>query len=396
MFPFSQRARAIAILSLALVLPLKSVATEQTNTSSNKLEHNETSYFRHIMFRETPYAPYRGIYPLDESTPPNAAHYQFKQDRQGRITQITYQQKDALIRGNEVWDSFIWFAPRVDIAYEGNTETHTYYDSDGNRIAAHGNVYTAIYELNNNNQRVALRFYDQQGNASESEWNIHRYEWRHANGKVYEKRLNLNDEQQPLRPVFTFYEVELEYDRDGKLVFVRNLGLTGEPTNNESGAGIDRITYDHNGNFSRWQVYDKDGKPVEGNRPMVHLGEHLYDANGNKVGMRGFDRYGKQITFSWGIYEHVRAFNQYGNMVEHAMYNADGSLSRHLLIEYNQAQTEITWLKSIDEQRQLVNSPMLGGAAALQYEYSTDGNVVRRPFNADMSEFNPPQQDTSE
>ncbi|WP_100658393.1 hypothetical protein [Alteromonas flava] len=284
----------------------------------------------------------------------------------------------------------------MDIAYADDSEIHTYYNSEGIQIAAHGNVYNSIYELNDNGQRIALRFFDQHGNASESEWSVHRYEWRHANGNVYEKRFNLNDEQQPLRPVLTFYEVELEYDRDDKLVFMRNLGLTGEPTNNESGAGIDRITYDHKGNFIRWQVFDKDGKPVEGNRPMVHLGEHLYDEYGNKVGMRGFNRYGKQIPFSWGIFEHARTFNQYGNMVEHAMYNADGSLSRHMLIEYNPAQTEITWLKALNELGQLVNSPMLGGAAALQYEYRSDGDVVRHPFNADMSAFNPPQQDTSE
>jgi hypothetical protein len=312
------------------------------------------------------------------------------------VIQIRYQQKDALVRANEVWDSFIWFAPRVEITYEASTETHTYYDIQGNRIAAHGNVFTAVYELNNNKQRVALRFYDQQGNASESEWNIHRYEWRHSQDKVYEKRFNLNDEQQPLRPEFAFYEVELEYDRDGKLAFIRNLGLTGEPTNNETGAGIDRITYDHNGNFIRWQVYDKEGRPVEGNRPMVHLGEHLYDADGNKVGLRGFDRFGKRIPFSWGVYEHVHRFNQFGNMIENAMYNADGSLGRRMVIEYNPQQTEITWLKALGEKRELVSSPMFGGAAALQFEYQSDGNIVRHLFNADMSTFNPPKKSASE
>ncbi|WP_124916971.1 hypothetical protein [Alteromonas flava] len=91
-------------MSLLLSLPGISKAAEQSNFATNKLEQYETSYFRHIMFRESPYAPYRGIYPIDESTPPNFAHYQFKQDAQGRITRITYQQNNALIRGNEVWD----------------------------------------------------------------------------------------------------------------------------------------------------------------------------------------------------------------------------------------------------------------------------------------------------
>lgn len=391
-----QSIRALALFSVVFAMPWHALSIEPSESSDAGAGNASTSYFRHIMFRESPYAIYRGIHQIDKRTVPDVAHYQFKQDNQGRITQISYQQKDALIRANEVWDSFIWFAPRVDIAYDANTETHSYYNSDGNRIAAHGNVYAAVYQLNDNKQRVALRFFDQYGKAVESAWNIHRYEWRHTDNKVYEKRFNLQNEQQPLRPELTFYEVELDYDRDGKLAFMRNLGLTGEPTNNETGAGIDRIIYDHNGNFIRWQVYDKDGRPVEGNRPMVHIGEHLYDADGNKVGLRGFDRFGKQIAFSWGVYEHVHRFNQFGNMVENAMYNADGSLSRHLQIEYNSQQTEMTWLKALDKNRHLVNSPMLGGAAALQYEYQADGSIVRHLFNADMSVFNPAKRDASE
>ena len=129
---------------------------------------------------------------------------------------------------------------------------------------------------------------------------------------------------------------------------------------------------------------------------MVHLGEHLYDADGNKVGLRGFDRFGKRIPFSWGVYEHVHRFNQFGNMIENAMYNADGSLGRRMVIEYNPQQTEITWLKALGEKRELVSSPMFGGAAALQFEYQSDGNIVRHLFNADMSTFNPPKKSASE
>ena len=193
-----------------------------------------------------------------------------------------------------------------------------------------------------------------------------------------------------MRPVLNFYEVELEYDADGKLAFMRNLGLEGKPTNNDSGAGIDRVVYDQHGNFVRWQVYDKDGNPVEGNRPMVHVGEHLYDQYGNKVGMRGFDRSGKRIPFSWGSFEHVQTFNQYGHQQEHMMYNVDGSLDRHLYFEYDEDRSRISWLKSLNEQGELAATPMLGGAAALKYVYQQDGSVKREQFNADLTKFTPP------
>lgn len=382
------------ILGIGLMGSAFSLSAQRTGSASEVL-HNTTQqqqYFRHIMFRETPWASYRGIYPVSASNNPDFAHYEFNYDELGRITEVSYQINDSLIRGNEVWDSFIWFAPKVKISYQDDRETHHYFDSNDQRVHAHGNVYSAIYELDSDGKRIALAFFDEAGEPSESEWNIHRYDWRYDNGKVYEKRFNLAGEQQTIRPLFKFHEVELEYDRDGKLAFVRNLGLDGTPTNNDSGAAIDRITYDRNGNFIRWQVYDKDGLAVEGNRPMVHLGEHLYDDKGNKVGLRGYDRQGKQMAFSWGAYEHVRTFDQFGNQDQHMMYSEDGSLHRHLLIEYSDDNSEISWLKSLDEQRNLVSSPMLGGAAALQYHYKDDGETERRLFNADMSPFEPPLQ----
>lgn len=370
-----------------------SLSADAKNDNSTILKQ---ANYRHIMFRETPYASYRGIHPISEMASKNNAHYQFSYDDQGRVNEIRYQMNDQLIRGNEVWDSFIWFAPKVVINYHKNKEIHTYYNAQNKQISAHGKVFKAVYALDENGKRIALSFFDETAQPIESAWHIHRYEWRHENGKVYEKRFNLNNEQQPLRPEFKFFEVELTYDEDDKLTFVKNLGLDGKPSNNDSGAGIDRIIYDQHGNFTRWQVYDKDGNPVEGNRPMVHVGEHLYDDFGNKVGLRGFDKFGNRKAFSWGAYEHVSAYYPNGNQKSHKIYDEKGQLSRHLLIEYNQAQSHISWLKSLDENNQLTASPMLGGAAALKYEYLDDGSAKRRLFNSDLIQYTPPQSSTAE
>lgn len=365
-------------------------AAPQHLTPPQSAQPNSTEHYRHMMFRESPYAPYRGIHGIGKTSPADTAHYRFMHDHQGRVIEISYQMNDKLISGNEVWDSFIWFAPKVKIAYTDDGETHTYFGAGNTQITAHGAVYRAEYQHDDQGRRTALRFYDEAGEPSENAWNVHRYEWRHAHGKVYEKRFDLNNTMQPMRPVLDFYEVELEYDGGGRLAFMRNLGTDGTPTNNESGAGIDRITYDHHGNFIRWQVYDKDGNAIEGNRPGVHLGEHLYDEFGNKVGFRGFDRHGNQMPFSWGAFEHVRTFNRFGNMEEHRMYLEDGTLDRFLKIEYNEDQNQIVWLKSLDANRQIVNSPMLGGAAQIQLVYNADGTMEQQAFNADMTPFTPP------
>ncbi|MDF2177948.1 hypothetical protein P2G88_06760 [Aliiglaciecola sp. CAU 1673] len=342
-------------------------------------------YFGHLMFRETPYASYRGIHAMAETNNPNVAHYEFQYDDKGRVTQIAYQLGDKLIRNNQVWDSFIWFAPMVKIAYSPGKEVHTYFDANGNQIETHGKVFRAEYKLNQEGQRTALAFFDKDGKPSESEWGVHRYEWQVAGDRlIREKRFGLDGEQKTIRPDFQFHEIELEYDKDGKLAFMRNLGINGQPTNNDSGAGIDRITYDLAGNFIRWQVYDKDGNPVEGNDPMVHLGEHLYDARGNKIGLRGFDRHGKQVTFSWGVYEHAMSYDSHGNQTDHKTYNEQGELLSHLNFQYNPTGTAFAWLKSLGQNGQLQESPMLGGAAALEFSYQQNGQAERKRYDSQM------------
>ena len=381
----------LKLVLLCITMALISFEGAVIADEAGKSKIVSSKFFRHIMFRETPFASYRGIYPVDSKTTPDFAHYKFSYDEQGRVREIQYQINDRIIRGNEVWDSFIWFAPKVKIDYQPNKEVHTYFNSRNEPFTAHGNVFKAVYQLDDKGQRTSLKFYDEKGELSENAWNIHRYEWRFANNKVYEKRFDLKGEQRPLRPEFRFFEVELDYDNDGKLTFLKNLGLEGKPTNNDSGAGIDRIVYDHNGNFTRWQVYDKDGNPVEGNRPMVHVGEHMYDQYGNKVGLRGFDRFGKQIGFSWGVFEHVRAYNEHGNMSEQVMLNDAGEVMGHVFMEYADTNDTFSWLKSKDKSGNLVATPMLGGAAALQFVYS-DSGVERKLFNADMTPYTPPTQ----
>ena len=293
--------------------------------------------YRHIMFRESPYAPYRGIHELDPNLSDEVAHFDFDHDEQGRLVAISHQMGDVVIANNGNWDSFIWFAPQVRIAYGDNTETHTYFNATGEQIHAHGRVWQARYTLDADGRRVALAFFDEDGEPSENAWNVHSYDWRPSDdGHIFERRYNLTGEMQPIRPVFHFYEVKLEYDTDGRIAFVRNYGTDHTPTNNDSGAGIDRITYDLDGNFVRWQVYDTQGNPVEGNRPMVHLGEHLYDDDGNKIGLRGFDRYGNEIPFESGELYSLNEYDSRGFRTDYRTFNTQREQGMHLRYRFNE------------------------------------------------------------
>jgi len=346
----------------------------------------EEKHYRHLMFRESPYAPYQGIHPVSEAKSKSIAHYEFKYDQRGRVTRISRKFDDAIIEAHGVWDSFIWFAPEVKISYQDDTETHTYYNLMGKQIHAHGKVWKAVYRLDDSGVRRDLQFFDSKGKKSANAWNVSRYEWRPSDdGHIFERRFNLDGAQEKFRPELDFYEVKLEYDTKGQLAFMRNFGLEHKPTNNDSGAGIDRVTYDLEGNFIRWQVYDKDGIAVEGNRPMVHLGEHLYDSYGNKIGLRGFDRHGNQIPFSWGSMMGRYQYNDKGAQIGVQTYLQDGTQTANFEYEYNHDLSKQLTLKSLDNQGNLKVDKRLRGGSLIKFTYDDNRNRSRTIYNADGS-----------
>ena len=360
----------MAMATFAVFNSLPSAASEEQQVTSK--------YFRHIVFRETPFSQYRGIYPINQQTAKNSAHYKFDYDKQGRVVSVSYQLGDKLINQNGVWDSFIWFAPKVTIRYSTDGEEHHYYNVNNERSEVHGQVYTAKYTYDKRGQRQSLRFYDKQGKPSENAWQAHHYAWQiDAQNRIQENRYNLSKEQVTIRPNFDFYELRLDYGNDDLLDFMYNYGKNSELTDNNTGVAMDRIYYDKNGNFQRWQVFNSKREPVEGNRPQVHTGEHLYDEFGNKVGLRGYDRFGQRMRFSWGDFEVSNSYNQHGNQITAQTLDEQGQIEMNVIVEYDPSQTKRTMLKFVDEQGQLTANKRFNGAAAISYKYK-DGSRI--PF----------------
>ncbi|MEZ5472527.1 MAG: hypothetical protein R3E90_12200 [Marinicella sp.] len=359
------------------------------NLMASTLMAAEARFFRHLKFRETPFSSYQGIHPINQQQAQTTAHYRFEYDDQQRITLIAYMLGDQIINDNGNWDTFIWFAPKVTISYQPNQETHQYFNAGNQRISAHGAVYTATYQLDKQGKRHSLAFTNENNEASENAWGIHRYQWQHVNQQeLIEKRFSLDGNQQPIRPEFKFFETHMTFDDLGQLQLMKNFGLDGKPTNNDSGAGMDRIFYDFAGNFQRWHVFDKDGHPVEGNRPMVHIGEHLYDEFGNKIGLRGFDKQSLPKTFSWGEFLIKRSFDASGNQTASLVYDENMQLVSNIKIEYSSDGLKRTWLKSFDTSGKLTSSANLGGAAAINYKYEADSLTPNKIIRLD-EQLNP-------
>ncbi|WP_418510589.1 hypothetical protein [Corallibacter sp.] len=338
----------------------------------------KTEYYRHLVFRESPYSDIRGIHMIDGQTSKNETHYKFVYDGQDRLIEVSHRLGDYIINNNDNWDSFIWFSPKMTIEYKNNQEIRYFYNRLDKKIETHGKMYKAVFDLDRNGKRTAVKFYDKDNNPSENAWNIHTYQWTHlGNGNVLEKRFNLKSESQPIRPDFTFYTVKLEYGNDDLLDFIHHIDENGEYMNNTMNAAMDRIVYDQEGNFSRWMVFDEDLKPSEGNAPEFAIGEHLYDARGNKVELRGFDVIGKPKAMPTGVARILNTYDSYNNLIEEKILDLQNNVLQHIKREYSKDGKRIEWMKFIGQDGKLLMHPH-AKYAAMKFDYAEDGSISGR------------------
>lgn len=368
-----------------LVLLIFAILFGFQNVNAQKIE-----YFRHLVFRETPFSETKGIHKIDRETAQKETHYRFVYDEKNRLIEVSHRLGDYIINNNNNWDSFIWFSPKMTIEYSKNNETRYFYNRLNKKTEVHGEMYKAVFDIDDDGKRTAVKFYDKENKPSENAWGIHRYTWKDlGKGNVLEKRFNLKEEPRPIRPNFTFYTVRLEYGNDDLLDFVHHLDEDGNRINNSMKAGMDRIVYDQEGNFSRWMVFDKDLKPVNGNAPEFAIGEHLYDTRGNKVELRGFGVVGENKAMPTGVARIINTYDTYNNQVEVKILGINGNIMQHIKREFSKDGKRIEWLKYLGADGKL-SMPKGAPFAALKFEYKKDGSMSRRKrYDANLMEIVP-------
>lgn len=355
---------------------------------STELFAQKTTYYRHLIFRETPFSDTRGNHPIDKETAQKETHYRFVYDHQDRLIEVSHRLGDFIINNNDNWDSFIWFSAKMTIEYKGNQEIRHYYNRLNEKIEAHGKMYKAVFDLDENGKRKAVKFYDKDNKPSENAWGIHEYQWTDlGEGKILEKRFDLKGEPKTIRPNFTFYTVRLEYGDDDLLDFVYHLDDDGTIINNVMKAGLDRIVYDQEENFSRWMVFDKDLKPVNGNAPDFAIGEHLYDAKGNKVELRGFGVYGKKRAMPSGVARVLNTYDKYNNQIEVKALDIEDKLLQRVQRQYSKDGKRIEWIRYVDADGNL-KKPQGANFAAIEYKYAEDGSISRmKQYDENLKEI---------
>lgn len=148
--------RTIAVLStFTIVLAMFSCQSGEKSTDSG------IAYFRQLKFSETPFDIFAGNHEISADDAKKVNHYKFTHDDESRLISVEYMRGEELLRGSSTG------ASRIKISYEGNKETHHFFDQHGEPSKWSG-VYTAVYELDESGKRKGLQFLDKEGNPTEN------------------------------------------------------------------------------------------------------------------------------------------------------------------------------------------------------------------------------------
>lgn len=351
-------------------------------------------YYRNLVFRESPIEDYRGRHEIDADTAKKLIHFRFHYDDQDRLIEVSRRVGDTLTESDGSFPGFFWWAPRVKIEYAGGKETRWFTDVAGERTATHGKVFRMEFSLDEQGRRSRLNYFGQDGKPVDCEWGIHEYRWTHPSaGVVIEERSNLAGASATMRSNLLFHKVRLEFGSDELLDFVFNIDAKGELVDNPHGAAVDRIVYDLNHNFIRWQVYDQARRPKNGNDPKVFMGEYTYDANGNSLMLRGYGEQGENRGFSWSGGMERFLYDERGNLTSIGRMDLDGKLLREERLEYSADGTRVEWIKFLDG---LGQPDPEAQYFALNIHYDAKGRrEYAKPYNADMKPVRPPEPQSS-
>jgi hypothetical protein len=342
--------RTIALLS-ALVLVIGMISCQ----SGEKFTDSGIAYYRQLKFSETPFDLIAGNHEITADEAKKVNHYKFTYDDESRLISVEYMWGDELLRGSSTG------ASRIKISYDGNKETHHFFDHNG-EPSKWGGVSTAVYELDENGNRKGLRFFDKEGNPTENRNGIAWFEWHILpTEQVRENRYNLNGEETVLNEFCPFYELRFTYDDKGWVTNMANYQgdtMYNCTVENCGDIGVSYFSFDYNdaGDLKAFAV-----------RSLTGQLSNLY----------------------WGWARFENKYDEHGNNIENVMYDQDDEPLAGMSVPVTQMvyneQGSVVERKNMDINRNLINNPQ-SGISVVRYVYDESGHpsdTLR--FNSEMA-----------
>ncbi|MDD7916051.1 hypothetical protein [Polaribacter ponticola] len=295
-------------------------------------EAQTVKYFKHLIFRETPYSETKGRIPLTEEETKNVNHFKLNYDAQNRLILIEYQYNKNLIdlSRSGLLDGKRALASKTEITYAENTETRLFFDVDNKQTTNGMGVFKEVYTYNKKGKRVGLKYYNKNDEPINNSWNIFEYTWKHIdNNSVLETRKDKNGVNVTMRPYYKFHNVLYKFNDKGLLLSMNNVDKRLKLINDETGIATDKATYDENNNLINFKFFNAENKPSVGSFLGTAGGFATYDKNGNclkyaTIGLDGNYKVDKRSNDAYSKYK----FDSIGNLIERSNYDINNKIQK--------------------------------------------------------------------
>lgn len=263
-------------------------------------------YFRDILMNHmTPRAELRGVHPISVVTADRVAHYKFAYDKEGKTIEIINSHPAA--RGKHPLTDI--GAYRVQIDYQDNKETRTFYDKNGKRVRNMRQVAKEIFTYDAEGFRTGLTYYDEQDEAIASGWDVAKYVWIKHGDKVIEKRYNLEGNPQVLAPFFTLGTTMIEYGPTGLITAQYNVDDQYNIKPHSSGMASYHDFHDQFGCIIYITYRDENGELITAADGDFATILYIRNLDGNILENIGIDVKGKEI------WHDIYKYDSFGNRI---------------------------------------------------------------------------------
>ena len=284
---------------------------------------NKVVHYKHLVFRETPYAETKGRIEISKERALKENNYKLTYNGLGKLILVEYNIAGKLIgtRRSGMLDGNRNLMPKTKIVYKDGKEIRKFYDEYGNQRKNFMGVYKEVYSYNESNKRIGLQHFNEDDTPVNNSWKIYEYFWEHiGTNDIIEKRKNTKGVYVPMRSYYNFMTTLYKYTDEGILLSMNNIDESGNLVEEETGVAIDEPVYDKNLNIVSYKFLNAKKEPVVGTFIGAAGGIVTYDENGNvlqyvTVGLNGKPMVGNRAY----VFRNYK-FDTYGNVAERVFY----------------------------------------------------------------------------
>jgi hypothetical protein len=326
-----------------LVAGIAVAANYGCKPKSSTTESPHVSYFRSLLFSETPWDTETGSYPLTAEQAKTVNNYKLTYDDQNRLVSAEYNRNGVLL------DYSSMGAAKVTYTYQDSLQTKHFFNQNGEPIENNG-AFAYEYHLNKEGMRTGMRFLDKEGKPVENRNKINRYVWsKMPDDMIRELRYNLAGDSVVMNPFCPFYELRFSYNDKG---FVTRLA-----------------------NYDSDTLYNCTAE----NCGDIGVSYFLFDLNpaGDVLQFSVHNTTNRLSNLYWGWAKRVNKVDANGYVSETAMFDQDDEYLGGKNVPVTQSAYDehgaVIRRTNLDKNRQVINSPA-DSVAYTEFTYDEQGH----------------------